>query len=313
MKIKALFQSAYLQRTTVAAWFLGVVFIVSAVSKLYSLGAVELYVVQQNLLPSRALAAFAIRLLVAAELCLGLACFLRAKFRSFTLPSIFGLLVFFSLYLAYLAFIRKDTESCHCFGELIRMSPLESLFKNAALIALVLFLFAKTKGWTSGSWRFLLVFTVASLLIVFLGFPVRQISVQPSAQAPVSEKSRFSEFRTFNDDQTADLTKGTYLVVFVSLDCDHCRSLVTSLADADSQQEVPPVYLICLGEASEAPGFLSDTGAEFPFLCVQPETFFAFIGKRPPRVYLLQQGQVRAFWDDESFDPKLVRAWWPRN
>jgi len=68
-----------------------------------------------------------------------------------------------------------------------------------------------------------------------------------------------------------------------------------------------------LGEESEAPGFLSDTGAEFPFLCVQPETFFAFIGKRPPRVCLIQQGQVRAFWDDESFDPKLVRTWWPRN
>ena len=122
--LKSLFPQAFPQRATLAAWLLGFIFIVSAVAKLYSFGAFELYVVQQNLLHSRVMAAYAVRLLVAAELCLGLACFQRAKFRHFTLPAIFGLLAFFSIYLAYLAFLRTDTESCHCFGELIRMSPL---------------------------------------------------------------------------------------------------------------------------------------------------------------------------------------------
>jgi len=310
-RMKSLFQWIVSQRVALVAWLLGLVFVVSAVSKLFSLGAVELYVVQQHLLPSRVLAAYAMRLLIAAELCLGLACFLRAKFRRFTLPAIFGLLVFFSLFLAYQAFIKKDTESCHCFGELIRMSPLESLFKNLALIGLVCYLFLKTKGWPDGTWRAPAGLVVASLLVILLGFPVRQIGVQPSTQAATTEKSRFAEFREFSGGQKADLAAGTCLAVFVSLDCDHCRALVTSLADAAGEQALPPTYLICLGEASDASAFMSETGAEFPYLCVQPETFFAFINELPPRLYLLQHGQVRAFWDKEEFDPQQLRPWWP--
>ena len=306
----AMFQRASSQRVALAAWLLGFVFIVSAVAKLYSLGAVELYVVQQNLLHSRVMAAYAMRLLVAAELCLGLACFQRARFRHFTLPAIFGLLVFFSFYLAYLAFLRKDTGSCHCFGELIRMSPLESLFKNLALLGLVLYLFLKTRGWPAGSWRVPAGLAAVSLLIVFLGFPVRQIGVHPSAENPSAEKSRFAEFRGFSNGQAADLTAETCLAVFVSLDCDHCRALVTRLAEADSQQALPSTYLICLGEPNDAPAFFSSTGADFPYLCVKPETFFAFIGERPPRLYLLQRGQARAFWDTETFDPQQLRPWW---
>jgi|GEM_PF-364836 len=310
VKMKALIHWFIARRVTCVAWLLGVVFVISAVSKLFSLGAVELYVVQQNLLPSRALAAYAMRFLIAVELCLGLACFLRAKIRQFTLPAIFGMLVFFSLFLAYQAFIKKDTESCHCFGELIRMSPLESLFKNLVLIGIVLYLFFATKEWASGRWLVPSVLTVFSLGVIFIGFPVRQISVQPSSGKPLSEKSRFAEFRAFNGDQTADLTKGTCLVAFVSLDCDHCKALVTSLVDADGQNAVPPTYLICLGETNDVPAFLNDTGAGFPTLCVKPESFFSFIGERPPRLYLLQQGQIKTFWDDESFDPKHLQTWW---
>jgi len=308
--MKAAFKPVSPNRITLAAWLLGFVFLVSAVAKLYSLGAVELYVVNQNLLPSRVMAAYAIRLLVAAELCLGLACFQRARFRHFTLPAIFGLLTFFSFFLAYLAFFRKETGNCHCFGELIRMSPLESLFKNLALVGLVLYLFRKTRGWSAGSWRVPAGLAAASLLIVLLGFPVRQIDVHPSAETPSTGKNRFAEFQGFSDGQEANLTEGTCLAVFVSLNCDHCRELVTRLAEADSEQALPSTYLICLGEKNEAPAFFSDTGADFPYLCADPESFFAFIGERPPRMYLLQQGLARAFWDNETFDAQQLRPWW---
>jgi hypothetical protein len=140
---------------TLAAWLLGSVFVVSAVAKLAALGAVELYVVQQHLLPSRTMAAYAVRLLIAAELGLGLCCLQRAGWRRFTLPA---------------------------------------------------------------------------------------------------------------------------------------------------------TYLVCLGETNEAPPFFQDTGADFPYLCVPPEQFFAFIAEKPPRLYLLQRGQPRAFWDHESFDPQQLRT-----
>jgi hypothetical protein len=297
---------------TLSAWVLGGVFIVSAVAKLAALGAVELYVVQQNLLPSRELAAYAVRLLIAAELGLGLCCLQRAWWRRFTLPAIAGLLALFSVYLAYLAFWRHDSGSCHCFGELLRMSPRAALLKNLALLGLVLYLFRQTKGWPAGASYLPAGLMAASVLLVFLGSPVRQIAIHASDETQPTTPSRFADFRAFHG-QTADLTTGTCLTAFVSLDCEHCRALVTSLAEAGRQQALPATYLICLGETNAAPAFFQDTGADFPYLCVKPEQFFAFIAEKPPRLYLLQRGQPRAFWDHERFDPQQLRPWWPRD
>jgi hypothetical protein len=293
------------------AWFLGCVFVVSAVAKMLSLGAFELYVVQQGLLPSRQLAAYAARGLLAAELFLGLACFTKAWFRRLTLPAAFGMLLVFSLYLAYLAFLKGDSTSCHCFGELLPMSPLHSLFKNAALLAVVAYLYRQVRVWPGGTWRIPAGLAVASALVVGLGFPVRRIAVQPTASggSSLTTKSPFARFREF-DGRAVDLTTGVCLVAFVSLDCEHCQSLVVRLGEAAGLQALPPVYLVCHGDAAVAPQFLAQTGTEFPLALVAPAVFFDYIGDKPPRLYLLEDGQVRAYWDDETFEPAQCAPWW---
>ena len=304
-------QSAFPWRTVLPAWLLGLVFVGSAVAKMLALGPFEVYLVQQHLAPSREYAAVAARGLLALELFLGLACFARSGFRRFTLPAIMAMLAAFSLYLAYLAFVRKDTGSCHCFGELLPMSPLHSLCKNLALLALAGWLRRGTREWPAGSPAVPAVLAAASALIVFLGFPARPVAVEPDAAGTAAGPSRFAVFHSLSDGRPAGLTTGTCLAVFVSLDCEHCRALVTRLAEVGRQQPLPPVRLICLGEAKDTPAFLAGTGADFPWLCAAPETFFGFIGERPPRLYLLQDGRPRAFWDTETFSPEQIRRWWP--
>jgi hypothetical protein len=295
------------------AWFLGGVFVLSAVAKMLSLSAFELYVVQQKLLPSRELAAYAVRGLLAAELFLGLACFTRAWFRRLTLPAMGAMLLGFSVYLAYLGFVKGDTESCHCFGELLPMSPLHSLVKNVALLTIVGYLYKGTQSWPRGRWWLPAVLAVISALVVGLGFPVRHIAVAPPAPAGVPappQESRFARFREF-DGRSVDLAQGVNLVAFVSLDCEHCQALVTRLGEVARQQALPPVYLLCLGDAADAPLFLAETGSDFPAACIEPGVFFDYIGEAPPRLYLLQDGQPRAFWDEETFAPTQLAPWWP--
>lgn len=284
------------------AWLLGIVLLSSAVAKVLSLGGFELYLVEQHLLPSRESAAYAARLLLAVELFLGAACFLRAGFRRVTLPLIFGMLTVFTLYLAYAAFVRKETGSCHCFGDLLPMSPKESIVKNLALLALAAYLARKTRGWPAGTWRAPAGLALASLLVVFLALPVRPVPVLPAGKTPPPSESRFSGFRQFSNGLTANLTTGTCLVAFLSLDCEHCASLAARLGEDARQQRLPPLYAIFLGKPQEAPGFLKTANAEFPYLCAEPRVFYDFIGKRPPRVYLLQEGAARRFWDEETFD-----------
>jgi hypothetical protein len=267
-----------------------------------SLGAFEIYLVQQHLLPSRELAAYAARLLLAVELFLGAACFLRAGFRRITLPLTLGMLTVFTLYLVYAAFVRKDTESCHCFGDLLPMSPKESIVKNLILLAMASYLALKTRGWPSGSWRAPAALAVICLVIVFAGLPIRHVPVLPEGKPTPHGESRFAGFRQFSNGLAANLTTGTCLVAFLSLDCDHCASLTARLGEDARQQRLPPLYAIFLGKPEEAPPFLKTANAEFPYLCAEPRVFYNFIGKRPPRVYLLQEGAARRYWDEETFD-----------
>jgi hypothetical protein len=257
-------------------------------------------------------AAYAVRVLLAVELFLGLACFVRSWFRRLTLPAAGTMLLGFSLYLAYQALVRGETESCRCFGELLPMSPLHSLAKNVALLVIVFYLFGRTRGWPAGSWRVPAGIAVASALAVGLGLPVRQIAVQPPTvgTAPRPRESQFARFRDF-EGQVADLTQGICLVAFVSLDCEHCQALITRIGEVARQRTLPPVYLICYGDAAEMPAFLAATGTGFPLACVEPEVFFEYIGEEPPRLYLLRDGQVRAFWDEDTFDPAQLRPWCP--
>ena len=296
----------------IPAWFLGLFFIVSAVAKMLSPGAFELYVVQQQVLPSRESAAYAVRFLLAAELFLGLLCFQRAWFRRFTLPAVAGLLLGFSFYLAYLAFVRHDSTSCHCFGELLPMSPRHSLFKNLALLVLVVYLYAKTKGWPPGSWPIPVGLGFASVLIVLVFCPIRHIAVQSTPTPTPAADSPFAKFRDFSGGRTVDLTKGTCLAVFVSLDCDHCHKLVTRIGEAARQEALPPIYLLCLGDATAAPALLTATATDFPYANIDQRLFFDFVGEWPPRLYLLEDGQVRKYWDGEEFSARQLAPWWPR-
>jgi hypothetical protein len=190
------------------------------------------------------------------------------------------------------------------------MSPLHSLFKNAALLTIVLYLHWRTKAWPRGAWGVPVGLAVACALVVGLGFPIRHIAVEPiqTGIPPEPQESQFARFREF-DGQIADLTKGTCLVAFVSLECEHCHDLVSSLGERSRQGPLPPVYLICYGKAADAPAFLAQTNTAFRFTCVEPGVFFNYIGENPPRLYLLQNGQVRAFWDRDTFDPAQLASW----
>jgi len=228
-------------------------------------------------------------------------------------PAVMAMLLGFSVYLGYLGFVKGDTSSCHCFGELIEMSPLHSLGKNLALLVIAAYVYRGSRDWPRGSWRIPAGLAAASVLVVGLGFPVRRIPVQAEGPTAVRapKESPFARFREF-DGSPVDLTLGTCLVVFVSLECEHCQALTTRLGEVTRQQALPPVYLVCYGDAGELPRFLAETGAEFPAACVEPEVFFEFIGKDPPRLYLLGDGQARAFWDVDTFDPAQLAPWWPR-
>lgn len=111
------------------------VFLASAISKIVSINLFALYVSSFGFFPLP-LCHVLVRLCIGAELVMALFTICGWFPRSMRLITS-GLLIFFSLFLCYAALIGRN-DNCHCFGQLVDMNPLQSLLKNAILLALVL-------------------------------------------------------------------------------------------------------------------------------------------------------------------------------
>ena len=114
---------------------LALLFLCSSVAKLMAIDDFELYIFSYGLLPLN-LCYLVARLCIAAEMALALFIALGWWRRWVNLVA-FLILILFSLFLGYAALIGR-TDSCQCLGRLADLNPIQSLLKNAVLIAMVL-------------------------------------------------------------------------------------------------------------------------------------------------------------------------------
>ena len=122
---------------------LGAMFILSAVLKLITIDTFEAYVYSFHIL-SFTLAEIAARCLIALEFVTG--CFLVAKAQYRWAWWIATLMTAgFTLFLVYVVLFRND-PNCHCFGDLIPVEPLHSIFKNIAILALLVFAYKQSEN-----------------------------------------------------------------------------------------------------------------------------------------------------------------------
>src|SRR6056297_567164 len=115
----------------------GLIFIFSGITKLISLDHFELYIYSFKIF-SLNISFIISRLIISIEFILGLLLIIglyRKKVWWLTM----GLLVAFSIFLLVLLLLGYS-GNCNCFGEVLKMEPLESLIKNIILLIPLLFL-----------------------------------------------------------------------------------------------------------------------------------------------------------------------------
>src|SRR4051812_42921577 len=74
------------------------------------------------------------RLLIGLEFFLGFLLILNYHLKKFTLPFTIALLLFFIIYLCVQIATTGNNGNCGCFGEHIKMTPLEAIVKNIVMI-----------------------------------------------------------------------------------------------------------------------------------------------------------------------------------
>ena len=133
------------------------------------------------------------RILVAAELVLGIAILQNKWFKSLVLPATMGMLVLFTIHLFYEGFkqVNGFTEgNCGCFGDILPMTNLESIMKNVIGMAIGVFIWFKyNKDNVFASW---VAPTFLGLITLFtLSFGVK--SYEAKVVAPVTEQLGLTE------------------------------------------------------------------------------------------------------------------------
>jgi len=274
----------------VLQYFLAITFLFSAYTKAVGPGFFEITLMDQGLAPNRTFAAYMARFFIGLEFALGflmLLPFYVKRLMQFT----FLLLGGFTAHLIYLWSIG-DTENCGCFGEMISMTPEQSILKNLVMLA-VAFAIYKTAESRTIPKIIPLGLTTATILSMWLFLPM-----------PNHEDFAFDRFTQFESAGRVDLSSGEKLIAIFNLDCEHCQEAATKLGELQRKHDnFPKLYELFYQEGSTSvTGFESITQSSFPHTFIDVNTFFDLIGDSPPRIYYLKDGKVSAIWDDQFIE-----------
>lgn len=273
---------------TILKLVLSITFLISAYSKIINPGSVEVILIDQGIVSDRITAAYIIRLFIGLEFAIGILFLLPYYLKSITVPLTLLLLIFFSGYLGYSGFILGDKENCGCFGEVLKMSPLESILKNFVLLILTGVLFLKVNDIRK---KIYLPFVIVPLVIVTVFYisPIKDVG-----------DFKFSKFIYFEGTGRVDLTSGERLVAVFSLDCEHCQQTASEIADLQrNENNLPELYVLFFSEGNVTVNlFNSITHSNFPYHMIDANDFFNLIGNQPPRIYWLKNGKIEKYWDE---------------
>jgi uncharacterized membrane protein YphA (DoxX/SURF4 family) len=150
-----------------------IVFIVSAVSKMFPLWSFEKQMVDLGI-ASWCQAAYLSRFIIAAEIAIGIAILQNHFIKRLVIPATVLLLAAFCVHLAIqMVKYGPMNGNCGCFGQVIPMTPLEAFIKNVISIGLLVYLYRNVTEKEKGKNRFvyLLLFYIASSLFMFVLFP----------------------------------------------------------------------------------------------------------------------------------------------
>lgn len=257
---------------------IGSVFIIAAILKLISIDEFEIYIYSFGLLNFLATSIFS-RLLIAGEFILGLFLILKIYYR-FTWNAMMIVQILFTLFLTYTAIFRNDAN-CHCFGELIELSPVESIIKNIILIILLFKIKSLNSEPQSSKFKVQSSSLIVSctLLIVFVVSPPDAIyKMLYSSEKKISTIDLYNMQLTKYNELNEDTTEFSFddvisphasvlspqLIVIVSSSCKYCHLGVNKLSMMMKRMGINPdnVHLFIWGSDDSILNFIKETDTE---------------------------------------------------
>lgn len=271
---------------------LGILFLFSATAKLIGIDAFELYLFSFGWFPLGTAYLLA-RLVIAAEYTLGL--LLIANFwPRLAFWASLALLAGFTIFLGVLA-ATGNRDNCNCFGELVNLNPVQSIWKNLGMLGLLL-LSADVRPFQikhQGLWFALAaVVPLATVLIVsppdnwrYDSYVGRDMINEPAFREAVEQGIL-----------PHSVVEGDHVVCFYSLRCNFCKMSARKLMTLRERGDFPNAPIIALigrGEDTDTTPFLSETGFrpdELHF--IEPADFVRITNGSMPLILIMHDATI---------------------
>jgi len=139
--------------------------------------------------------------------------------------------------------------------------------------------------------------------------------VKPIEETKAYPKRRsiFSSYKNFSNGITTNLDEGIKIVALFSLDCEHCMETAREFIRKKGESKLPDVYVLFFGDERQVDSFFEFAGGSFPFTILKPQEFFPLLSSSPPRVCLLNNGNILLDMDSGSEIVKEIEKFLSKN
>lgn len=277
---------------TIIRILIGLMFIVSAVLKIFSLDTFEIYIYSLDFF-GFVFSGFVARCVIAAELLLGSFLIAKILYKP-TWWLTMAMMVVFTLFLVYVALFRNDAN-CHCMGELVELNPAWSIVKNLVLILLLL-LIRKEDDWHfRGKVTLGISLLVASVAVPFALFPMDSFYQIFSREEQKVDMAKFSQFMQDSTAQALQLDRGDYVIGYLASGCKYCKISASKIHTIFQNNQLDSTRLVFMiwGSEKSVRGFQEETETQgYRYESINPvEALNIVFGQFPTYVYV-HNGQV---------------------
>jgi len=205
---------------------LGLMFIVSAVLKVFDMDRFEIYIYSYHFF-SLNFSFLVARAAIIIELVLGIGLVSNTLHKFYWWGSM-AMLFGYTLLLIY-ALVLGRTDSCHCFGDFLQFNPRQSLLKNGVLMLLFLLVY-RTKEWkTPFSWLIFSLALMASTIGVFAASPPDNFTSAYDSDQNLQDEL-FYDLLNESPLDHLNLTEGKQVICFYSTGCEICQMAAQKLS-----------------------------------------------------------------------------------
>ena len=269
---------------------LGLVFIVSAVLKVFDMDRFEIYVYSYHFFNLN-FSFFVARAAIILELVLGIGLLSQTMHKLYWWCSV-AMLGGYSLLLIY-ALTLGRTDSCHCFGDFLQLDPKQSLIKNGVLLVLFLLVYKMDSWRTPFRWLILIIAIMASSIGVFVASPPDNM-----ANTDPAHNLQIELFDEMLDEAPLDslhLDEGKQIVCFFSTGCEYCQTAARKLSLMQQFHGFPRervTYLFMGGEAEVSRFYELSESERYREVIYPDSRMLKAVSGNLPTIVLMDNGEV---------------------